>query len=251
MSSRNPLTPLNINDKSEELEMSSFPASSNILPKMKFDDVRVTLSTMTNAFLEQTEFENPYKIILVEYTKYQKTMNFKTFKENVKKRLSLQDLNILSHKGLFLLNLEMPILNYFAYFLECDILGFLFELFAKVSIEIFPDSYNRDVLEIVLEFKNHNMIELIIKETSKNAPHYRCWKNLSRNTIKKLFNLKIDKMGTFLDSRVFTIQTDWKLMISSHFNLFKSVVQMSINGMKTCFFLVDSSLWHIFAIKYW
>ena len=219
----NKVTPTTYNKEEEIQEIMAVDQLSSS-PYNKKGILEQLLNIKRTILLSKEENETPYKIFLSEYENYQKDIsyeNFEAFKENVKKRLSKDTVKLLAlreekHK--------MPILNFFAYFREIEVMEFIFELFSDVPIEIFPDFENKDFLEIALELNNKAMIDLIIRETSKNPPSFGCWKNLSMKVLKQLFDKEIDNMGTFIDSRVFPIMVDKDLKFSGHFFYTNSLI---------------------------
>lgn len=189
------------------------------------EEIQEYLKTLKNEFLKEAPKKNSYQIFLYEYDEYKRNedkMRFSDFKNKIKSQI--EDFRSLSIRGLRLSNIEVPILNYFAYFYDLETLQFLFEMFQEQELEIFPDFRNFDVLEIAIEQKNLTLIDLIINETTKNPPSYGCWKNLSKKTMIALFKMQVDNLGYFLDSRVFPLKISNHLRFSTNFLHSKSLV---------------------------
>lgn len=193
---------------------------------MPLNEIPNYLISLKEKFVEENPID-PYKIFLEEFDYYSKNEfreSINEFKDKIKQKISNDDLKKLSLRGLKICDVDMPILNYFAYHKEIEIMKFLFETFENQSLEIFPDFRDKDVLEIALELKNITMINLIINETTKNPPSYKSWKNLSKNIILSLLKFKINNLGSFIDSRSFAIKTNGSLNYSAYFPGFKSFV---------------------------
>ena len=228
MSTTNKVTPekneLEMRDEFQEI-MAIDPKSSTLMDSSP-SEIQDYLKNLKLTLISKGD-ESPYKIFLTEYENFTKDISLttlETFKENIKKRLSSDDIKFLAQRDLRLMNVQMPILNFFAYFYDLEMMAFLFELFSATPLEIFPDFRDKDLLEIAIDFKNRSMIDLIIQETTKNPPSYGSWKKLTGKIMKTLFQFQIDKLGSFMDSRVFPIQVDANLRFSGFFFYTNSIV---------------------------
>lgn len=202
----------------EEIQEIMF-SENKLLNSTKIDilDIQKQLTDIKNSFLKDQTKQSPYKTFLLEYELFCRRKSASTFSQFKEKIMNNFDLKALCSKDLLLLDYKMPILNYFAYFLDLDTLQFLFELFEKTPLEIYPDFLDRDVLEIALALKNRTMVQMIIIETTKSPPTIDCWMKLSSDTMNKLYEMEIDKLGSFIDSRAFSIKVDNNLSFSLPF----------------------------------
>lgn len=136
ISTTNKVTPTSDNKEDEIQEIMSADLVSS--PMNKRGVLEQLINLKRSLLVLNDEINPPYKTCLYEYECYQKDIsyqNFETFKANLKKKLSKDDVKSLAQRELQLGKVQMPILNFFAYFMELEVMEFIFELFSEFPIE--------------------------------------------------------------------------------------------------------------------
>ena len=123
------------------------------------------------------------------------------------------ELNSLLNGKSIIAELGMSLLNYIAYYKNGDMMNYLFQIIKRrnCKIEMVPDNFKKDPLQIAIEYKDKFMIDVLIVHMTDNPPEFNKWPNLSRDLFESLFVMKIGKLGALLDSRCFLIRLPRRL----------------------------------------
>jgi len=174
---------------------------------LQLNEIEENLSSLYEE-LKKRQPTNAYETIVLEIEPYEKKKNYELVRVKLEENIKFEDLENLASGNLTLSNqCKLQILNFFAYFQNVKGLCVLFTIFLNkgCSLKIEKDSFNRDVLDIALEYKNFSLSKSIIEDLTRNPPPIGKWPTFNLDKILAIFNMKIPDTGRLIDSRLYKI----------------------------------------------
>ena len=189
------------------------------------DEIAVNLSSMYEE-LKKRQPLNAYETIVLEIEPYEMKKNYESVLVKLEENIKSDDLENLASGNLTLSDqCKLHILNFFAYFKNVKALCVLFTIFLNkgCNLKIDKDPFNRDVLDIALEYKNFSLCKSIIEDLTRNPPPMGKWPSFNLEKLIAIFKMKIPDPGRLIDSRLFNVDLDPKFNFCKPFKGLKAM----------------------------